>query len=290
MNVVLVYGGWFQCRLATDPDPADEPRGVSGYVYALAGEPDLDRVLRLQQAGTVRRPFCPAVGVTVRSVVVNGRTAGPHPLLGAAVNLLDDPVFEGRNGIVADDGLEPIVPFHLQIARDRFVLRRTHVDFEQFPFTELKANGVQMGTTDIGDATGIWDLWDIWQERKGAVDAALEAATDDVTRANLEARSRFLIRRGLTRFFPARMMYAIPLTGTAMLTDPDHYLGGDLLSDPAPWFAELWLGGWDPDALCGYLHGSLAFEVGPARGARPVAADTALAGFAPTSRTVPRRP
>ena len=37
------YSGWFQCRLATDPDPYDEPRGVSGYLHAYVGEPDLDR-------------------------------------------------------------------------------------------------------------------------------------------------------------------------------------------------------------------------------------------------------
>jgi hypothetical protein len=222
--------------------------------------------------------------------VVNGRPAVPHPLLRATVDLLDDPVFEGRNGIVADDGLEPIVPFHLQVVQGRFLLRRPHADTEEFPFAELKASGVQMGTTDIGDATGVWDLWPVWQERRAAVDAALAAARDDVTRANLQARSRLLRRRGLTGFFPARMMYAVPLTGAAVLTDPDHYLPGDLPSEPAPWFAELWLGGWDPDALCGYLHGSLAFEVGRETRALAGFTPTALAGFAPTTATVPRRP
>ena len=42
--LVIEFNGWFQCRLATDPDPYDEPRGVSGYVHAYAGEPDLDRL------------------------------------------------------------------------------------------------------------------------------------------------------------------------------------------------------------------------------------------------------
>ena len=41
MKIWLKFTGWFQCRLATDPDPTDEPRGVSGYVRAVAGEPDL---------------------------------------------------------------------------------------------------------------------------------------------------------------------------------------------------------------------------------------------------------
>ena len=44
--VVCSFTGWVQVRLATNPDPTDEPRGVSGYTFALPGEPDLDRVLR----------------------------------------------------------------------------------------------------------------------------------------------------------------------------------------------------------------------------------------------------
>ena len=67
MNIWLKFNGWFQCRLATDPDPTDEPRGVSGYVRAVAGEPDLDRILRLQPP-VVQRSYCPQVGVKVRAV------------------------------------------------------------------------------------------------------------------------------------------------------------------------------------------------------------------------------
>src|SRR5688500_5259039 len=37
----LTFRGWFQARLPTDPDPFDEPRGISGYAWALPGEPDL---------------------------------------------------------------------------------------------------------------------------------------------------------------------------------------------------------------------------------------------------------
>ena len=44
----IKFEGWFQCRLATDPDPADEPRGVDGYIHAIPSERDLDRIIRLQ--------------------------------------------------------------------------------------------------------------------------------------------------------------------------------------------------------------------------------------------------
>src|SRR3712207_1058344 len=97
----LKFEGWFECRLATDPDPTDEPRGVSGWTFAVAGEPDLDRIIRLQPQGAVNRPFGPPVGVRVTAVSVNGEQVTDHPLQGAPVELLDDPVFEGRNGIVA---------------------------------------------------------------------------------------------------------------------------------------------------------------------------------------------
>lgn len=42
------FQGYFACRIATDPDPTDEPRGMSGYTMALANEDPLDQVIRLQ--------------------------------------------------------------------------------------------------------------------------------------------------------------------------------------------------------------------------------------------------
>src|SRR5262249_14585732 len=124
-DVWIKFAGWFQCRLATDPDPCDEPRGVSGYVRAVAGEPDLDRIIRLQPKGTTPRSHCPALGVSVVAVFGDARHApASHPLLGATVELLDDPKFEGRNHILAEDGVEAIVPCHLRIRKGRFVAQR----------------------------------------------------------------------------------------------------------------------------------------------------------------------
>jgi hypothetical protein len=94
----LRFGGWFQCRLATDPDPADEPRGVSGSIKALPGEPDLDRIIRLQPP-VFRRSHTRQVGVEVREVRLDGELLRHHPLAGAAVDLLGDPVFKGENGV-----------------------------------------------------------------------------------------------------------------------------------------------------------------------------------------------
>ncbi len=53
----ITFAGWAQCRLPTDPDPYDEPRGVSGYMYAYAGEPDLDRLIRFQDPPFRAHPY-----------------------------------------------------------------------------------------------------------------------------------------------------------------------------------------------------------------------------------------
>ena len=120
----LEFQGWFQCRLATDPDGAFVRRGVTGNAFAIGDEPDLDRVIRFQAAGTVGRSHCPPirVGVTaarlLRSALHAPRTGTPVPgLVGAKVNLLGDPKFEGRNHLVCEDG-ELIDPFELEVRTD----------------------------------------------------------------------------------------------------------------------------------------------------------------------------
>lgn len=129
------FEGDFQCRLATDPDPTREGRGVSGYTYALAGESDLDQLIRLQRSEIEDRDFresdlanaCPLsrVGVVVRAVetgdsggVFKPWPAGESTLKGAPVRLLDHPTFEMRNQIVSDGLMRiapPVAPFHLNI-------------------------------------------------------------------------------------------------------------------------------------------------------------------------------
>lgn len=47
-NIQIHYEGYWQCRQATDPDPTEDPRGVSGYTYAVGDETDLDLIIRLQ--------------------------------------------------------------------------------------------------------------------------------------------------------------------------------------------------------------------------------------------------
>ena len=72
----LRFRGSFQCRLATDPDAFDHPRGENSSfgVYAVEGpdpenpdEPPLDRIVRFHDAVALR-PFCDPIGVDVTAV------------------------------------------------------------------------------------------------------------------------------------------------------------------------------------------------------------------------------
>jgi Ferritin-like len=117
----IKFEGWFQARLASDPDGANEKRGITGNNFAVGDEPDLDRVIHFQSKDAITRSHCPQIGVTVTSAQIISAPIGLRNIvkdvssfIGAAVNLLDNPKFEGRNHMVSDDG-EPIDPFVLQI-------------------------------------------------------------------------------------------------------------------------------------------------------------------------------
>jgi hypothetical protein len=279
----LVFQGWFQCRLATDPDPYDEPRGVSGYVHAYAGEPDLDRVVRLQDPPFVRS-HGPSVGVTVIEVWRNGQQESDHPLEGASVDLLEQPKFEGRNGVIADDGLEPIWPFALRVERAPFALARRIVPADpEHPFEGLFAGGVEGALAEVREATGIGDLAPVWAARVTRLrqDAATAVEPE---RTAIQERLEFLEGNlaapggGASRFFGARLRYSYELNSTPVVQDPEGWLASSV-DAAGPWPVEFWLGGWDADVLCGFCRGQLRL---------PSANDTLGGGATP--RVTDRRP
>ena len=266
MSLWLKFSGWFQCRLATDPDPCDEPRGISGYAHALAGEPHLDRIIRLQPEGTVPRSHCPKIGVTVTAVTGDARRFKLHPLLGAAVELLDSPKFEGRNHILAEDGFEAIVPFHLRIRQGKFRLQRNFDDSFKFPplnetdrgkFAQLQSTGLNVSPGAIGEATGIYDLTPVWAQRIAQLKADL-ARSSEIEKAAIQSRVATMSNSFLARYFAARMLYSVLLGGKPAVHDPDGFLPGAPDTSPkAPWPVDLWFGAWDADAFCGYVTGYL---------------------------------
>jgi len=266
--LALEFEGWFQCRLATDPDPSDEPRGVSGWTFALAGEEDLDRIIRLQEPVSPRVRG-PEVGVVVRTVSVDERPVAEHPLVGAGVEFLDEPKFEGRNGIVAEDAAECIHPFHLQVRRGDVTLRRRDVLdprnqeaklYEVDPAVLRRRQPVEgeaPESAEIADATGIFDFAGYRRRRRETLEDDLEEANDPVTRVALEKRIEELQLGGIrVGILGVGLTYRFAVRGPAEVIDEQGVLGGTVATAP-PWPIEFWVGGWDADALCGYMRGNL---------------------------------
>jgi hypothetical protein len=187
-------------------------------------------------------------------------------LLGAAVDFLDEPKFEGRNHIVAEDGFEGVVPCHLRIQKDNFLVQRKFADAFNFPpvtaddfdmFGKLQATGVNISPGAIGEATGIFDLAPVWEARTAELQKDLAAAKSDVERAALSSRIASMSDPNNARYFAARMLYSIPLGGSVSTADPQGLLPGKP-SAAVAWPLEFWCGAWDPDALCGFMVGFLA--------------------------------
>ena len=263
MTLQLEFCGWFECRLATDPDPADEPRGVSGPTFACPGEPDLDRVIRFQPADTNRSPG-PRVGVRVTRVTRGGEEVD-HPWRGGRVELVGDPRFEGRNGLLGIPGTEPIHPLEVAVSGDRLGLgRRDWLDARDRGLLDASpaavgrraGGGIERGrdvAAAIGRATGIDDFLAHRRARAEAIDAALAQARDPVRAAALRRR-----RAALSSVARMRVSYAIELGARGGTGELDGLPPGPAIDLRAPWPLRFWMGGWDADALCGFVAGTLA--------------------------------
>jgi hypothetical protein len=254
----LDFSGWFQCRLATDPDAFDDRRGQNGWTFAMPGEPDLDRVIRFQ-APSAPRSHGPGVGVSVQAVRVDGAAVAAHALLGAPVQLLDGPVFDGRNGVIATAANEPIIPFRIDIeARGVVLVGRDPIDINNpTELTRRQPVDFQGNSPEVAQATGITDRPAYRQQRKAALEADLGTETDPARIAALQKRIAELgkasIRLSSLGF---KLSYQFALRGPNDWTDPDGVLG-PAPSTTTPWEIRFWMGGWDADALCGYALGSL---------------------------------
>ncbi|MDH6115445.1 hypothetical protein P3T36_006613 [Kitasatospora sp. MAP12-15] len=270
-DLSLEFEGWFMCRLATDPDPTDELRGVSGSTFALAGEPDLDRIIVLNDPNPqVVRSHMPPVGVRVTRATAAGSEL--PALVGAKVDLLGDPIFENRNFVLTVAGREPIVPFHLEISAPGLLIEREMIMWAEdpdlpvhrIPRARLERFGGLAFRTDpelVRSGTGIADPLASRVERHRDLVADLEREDDPVRRAGLAKRIREL---EIALADPANErvvnMTAIeefhfPLIGKAVAEG--ELLAGLELDGEEPWSVKFWMGGWDADVMCGYFKGEL---------------------------------
>jgi hypothetical protein len=255
----LDFAGWFQCRLATDPDAFDDPRGESGWTFAMPGEPDLDRVIRFQDP-VAPRSHGPVVGVRVQGVRRDGAAVAGHVLNGADVSLLESPVFDGRNGQIATSANEPIVPFTIRVGRgESFLLGRDPIDLSN-PDDLARRQPVdfESNSAEVAQVTGIADLAGYRQQRSAALQADLAAETDPTRRSALERRLAELGKGSIrVQSLGFKLSYRFDLRGPNSWNDP----GGQVGPAPAPaavWSVRFWMGGWDADALSGYVLGTLA--------------------------------
>lgn len=257
MNIIHVkFDGWFQSRFATNPDPSDDPRGTRGFSRTLPDEPDFDRIIRFQMEGTYMRSYiAQEIGVTVKAVFDNTGNLTDHPLLKARVDLLDSPVFKGENGIVAEDGLEPIVPFILNISNHNLeITRSSTTDPPKMPFSDTRPSGSNPAPGKIASRTGIYDYKYEMERRIQLLQNELQ--TPSVSR-RIKLIKDYSLRGPGFRLFNYSQDYYIELKGSATLNDPFHIMKQKLDINNI-WIVEFWMGGWDIDAQCGFIEGYLS--------------------------------
>lgn len=295
--LTLDFGGYFMCRIATDPDPSDDPYGTSGYTMALSHEPVLDQIIRLQYdsaAAPLRSNPLPALrrrvreGVVVRSVSFDGvADAGrTKALLGARVDLLGSPKFVSTNNTVgSDDTMAFLVePFHLRIthdaphdgrnvpvrieAEDYLIPGNPGVTAVEIPNPAVYAPRMSVfapqPSAAANQAIGVFDEYGYFRDRLRWLRERI--ASDRTSPDEKQAyRSRvFQIEVWGDRVINKLGFQAIWSHATngpqRFDVDPPQLAGkllGGCVLTDQPWAVNYWFGGWDGDLLAGYMAGSL---------------------------------
>ena len=263
----ILFNGRFQARFATDPEAYDHPRGGRGWTFAVAGEPDFDRVVRFSSP-VAPRSHGPVIGVKVTEVRKDGQPVAGHSLVGATVDLVDGPKFEGHNGAIAGDGNEPVFPLHLQIVQGSLVLETT----EWLTFADLKKpQGLlrhgKGATQDIDSQIlsrllGGLNPVQFRAERRAKLVTDLGTAQNqveqDALRQRIDSIATASAADGLKLdILSYRVRYTTKIPPVCRrFSDPQNLFQ---LADPLQlnWTCSWWMGAWDADALTGYIEGSL---------------------------------
>lgn len=299
----LDFGGYFMARLATDPDPTNEARGISGYTMALASEPPLDQVIRLQldpRSGPRVRDHGPdariQVGVNVREVRFDGARfpAGQALLGGARLNLeganppFDGPIFESRNNIVGSDDTMMFImnPFDLAVyppgegslpAPGDALLRAT--DFldpvrPKLPVWEIEDPSTYARrlpskwvkcSDEVLDLLQVYDPKRYFDRRLAWLNTELQRQSDPDSLAAQQLKSRiYQIELWGKRVWAT---YAFQLNYDFRVngeqTVHERLRGLGEFDTEHPWHFTCWYGGWDGDLLVGYCKGTLSIPFRP---------------------------
>lgn len=292
--LIVAFEGWFQCRLPTDPDPTDEPWGITGGTFAGPGEPPLDRVIRLQDPLALRYPRTETpFGVNVTTVYETSH--GPqdnvsqtelknHPLIGAKLRFLKDAMYHQRNNIIVEGLISPIDPLVISLEKkeDGIHIERT----DEWDVTEpgLTINDVFLNPTlvahrkqtiiprapELVELNGIANYADYFDERRKALEELLKKTTDPTERAGLKKRIAFInetdhdigTRVTAQQFLGLKSTYTIDINGPSKIVDPNNALAGQI-GTSQDWPFEFWMGSYDVDTLCGYMKGTLQLPFHP---------------------------
>jgi hypothetical protein len=271
-----------------DPDPTDEKRGVSGYTFALAGEPDFDAKIHFQpdEPGVYQREYGPTsegpvVSVTVRRATRNGRAV--PDLVGAQVAFVDAQILE-HNGVLVRNDLFIVEPLRVRVTKDETVIadRADWLNPADPTMAQWEATSAMLvrrqpkrfvtNSPEAAAATGLRDpsnktLIENRIQRRESLEELLKTTADPVKSAALETRIEQLkivekwwnLSEGTWSERPIdRRAYTLAL----QLEGWDIDINGQVFEETIgadrtrPWPLRFWLGGWDGDALCAYVRGS----------------------------------
>lgn len=203
------FDGYFMCRLATDPDPTNEERGMSGYTMAMVTEDPLDQVIRLQADDdwlrrNARKPLRDLkinVGVQVRSIMFEGAICdAAKDLLLAKVYLdgkdfpLPGPTFESRNSTVGSDDTFAFVvnPFKLRIQNHDTGALLTAEDYvdpkdpdkplwkvnDPNIYQRRLPNCTSIPDVEVMEAVNVFDAYGYFRDRRRYLDKLIRDTSD----------------------------------------------------------------------------------------------------------------
>ena len=297
--LTLNFGGYFMCRLATDPDPSDDPYGTSGYTMALSNEPVLDQVIRLQydpKAAPLRKNPLPhiKVGVTVTSVTFDGNFDAERTkaLAGARVDLLQNPMFISTNNTVGSDDTMAFVvePFHLKLthnaplhgksvpvsieAVDNLIPGHPGVKAVQIPNPAVYARRFSTAAPTPSpvahQAIGVYDEYGYFRDRRRWLAEQIQKTSDPVERQGYQSRLYQIDQWGnrVTNKLGFQANWSHGTNGEQRFDVPPdvatELLGGKVIVDQ-PWSVNYWFGAWDGDLLVGYMAGGLNIPFAPSK-------------------------
>jgi hypothetical protein len=295
-NYLLHFEGWAQGRMPTDPDPSYEPRGVSGYTFALPGEPDMDRIIYFQKKkGVVPRSHTPEVGVYVTggtefnttgsggevSFLNKQEITSGHPLFNAKIDLKKNAVFVSENSTVIYNGFGVMNPFIFSVeGKNKSFQRRFYADpldpkedVEDYTIDQLTPymlNTVFMDSVQEMSDGAILNRTAYRNERKRELARELELLELELKRhpndKKLQMNSAALKKRISELNISDPNNRRTRQIGTQTLINyplnaVEAVVNKQKVKPQQDWPITMWFGAWDADSLCFFVNGFIEISV-----------------------------